>query len=683
MSQKKKPITAAASSEHTSVRSQRQPNTRQIQKYILVWLDASIDEVKNKDSIKTISKLREIIDTVRTFTNADDCIKFIASISEGTTFMISSGALGQTTVPIVHDMGQVNTIYIFCGNKSRHEQWVKEWPKVKGVFTDIKPICEALKEAVQECNQDFTQISFVAKSDDAADKTFNELHPTFMYTMILKEILLTIDFKQEDIKKFASYCRTVHDYDRKEIDEIIREYREHTPIWWYTRDCFLYPLLNRVIRTMDVDGIIKLGFFLCDLHRQIERLHFEQFGGHHNSMPLTVYRGQVLSRADFDQLNSLKGGLFSFNNILSTSKDRQVSLKFASHAIGKLNMIGVLFVMAINPSTSSTPFADLRGISYFDEDAEIVFSTHTVFRIREIKQMDGTNRLWQIDLTLTIDNDPELYALTERIREETLPNEGGWYRLGQLLIKMSLFNSALEVYNTLLEQTSVDSEKAKLYQQIAVAKSSQGEYKEAIIFSEKSLEINSKNLPPNHPDIATSYNNVGLLYTNMGDYAKALSTHEKALQIQQQSLPLNHPDLAFSYNNIGSVYEKMGECMQALSFQGKAFDMFQKTLPPNHPHLAASYDVLGKALNGMGECPKALTAHEKALQIRQTFLPSKHPDLAMSYHDIGKVYDNMGNYSKALSFYERALEIGQCSLPSDHPDLQTYKQNIESLKKKM
>ena len=39
---------------------------------------------------------------------------------------------------------------------------------------------------------------------------------------------------------------------------------------------------------------------------------------------------------------------------------------------------------------------------------------HSVFRIGEIKQIDNNNRLWQVDLTLTSDNDPQLHALTER-----------------------------------------------------------------------------------------------------------------------------------------------------------------------------------------------------------------------------------------------------------------------------
>jgi hypothetical protein len=93
------------------------PYARTIQNFRLVWLDKTIDEISNEDSINTITKLRQVVNTVNTFTNVDKCIDFLSDIKEEKVFMISSGALGQTTVPIVHDNPQVSMIYIFCRNK--------------------------------------------------------------------------------------------------------------------------------------------------------------------------------------------------------------------------------------------------------------------------------------------------------------------------------------------------------------------------------------------------------------------------------------------------------------------------------------------------------------------------------------------------------------------------------------
>ena len=43
---------------------------------------------------------------------------------------------------------------------------------------------------------------------------------------------------------------------------------------------------------------------------------------------------------------------------------------------------------------------------------------HSVFRIRDIKSMDGNDRLYQVDLALTSDDDKDLRALTDRFDEE-------------------------------------------------------------------------------------------------------------------------------------------------------------------------------------------------------------------------------------------------------------------------
>jgi tetratricopeptide (TPR) repeat protein len=441
--------------------------------------------------------------------------------------------------------------------------------------------------------------------------------------------------------------------------------------------------LNRALRTTDVDIIIQMGFFIGDLHRHIERLHKEQFGGDHIGKTLTVYRGQALSTADFKTLKNTMGGLLSFNNFLSTSTDHTVSLPFAHSALTDPDSVGILFVMTIDPSKSTTPFASINAVSYFQTEDEVLFSMHTVFRIGKIQSMGENPRLFQVDLTLTGEDDKDLRVLMDRIREETYPDEEGWYRLGLVLRKMGRFDKSQQVYETLLDQTTDESEKAPIYHQIAWAKDEQGEYEDAITFYDKAIEIDKKTLPPNHLSFASTYNNIGMVYGKMGDYPKALSYYEKALEIRKQSLPPNHPDLAKSYNNIGIVYENMGDSPKALSSHEKALEIRKQSLPPNHPDLASSYCNIGIVYDNMGDYPKALSYYEKALEIDQKSLPPNHPDLAMSYNNIGLLYERKGDYSKARSFYERAVNIAQQSLPSNHPNLQKWRNNLERIKKKL
>jgi tetratricopeptide (TPR) repeat protein len=659
------------------------PRQRITQNFLLIWVDGSIDE-PSKDCQNTLAQLRSIVNDVNIFTQPDQCVQFLNGLQDEKAFVIASGALGQHLVPNIHALPQLDAIYIFCGNKSRHENWVKDWNKIKGVHTDIKPICQALQQATKQCNQDSIAMSFVTVSEGASSGNLDQLEPSFMYTQIFKEILLEMEHDDKSITDLATYCRELHKDNTTELNiigEFEREYRTKCPIWWYTRECFTYQMLNRALRMLEGDTIINMGFFIHDLHKQIQQLYQKQVADYRGKS-FIVYRGQGLLKTDFEKLMKTKGGLMSFNNFLSTSEEREVSLGFAKNALTKTNMVGVLFKMTIDPSVSSAPFASIRDVSFFQTEAEILFSMHTIFRIGEINKMENNDSLYQVDLKLTADDDQQLRTLTERIRKEVV-GAPGWQRLGQLLVKLSQFDKAEELYNVLLEQTSDQGEKATYYNNLGYIKDDQGDYENAIEYHEKALEIRQKTLPPNHPDLAQSYNNIGGVYDNMGEYSKALSFYEKALEIYQKTLPPNHPDLATSYNNIAMVYMNMGEYSKALSFFEKTHEIFEKTLPPNHPSLATSYNNIGGVYRNMGEYSKALSFYEKALEIKQKTLPPNHPSLAASYNNIAFVYDSMREYSKALAYFERALDIYKRSLPPNHPHTQSVRESIEFVKKKL
>ncbi|CAF4216281.1 unnamed protein product [Rotaria sordida] len=549
-----------------------------------------------------------------------------------------------------------------------------------------------------------------------------------MYTQLLKEAVLEIeDDDAKSIKDLVEYCRLQNDIDDDdEIKKVQREYRDHTPIWWYTAPYFMYSMLNRGLRQMDVDIILKMGFFIRHLHQHITDLHREQQNSK-AAMPskFQVFRGQGLSMEAFEKMKKTKGGLMSFNNFLSTSRNREISFKtFARPAAFDANTVGILFIMNIDTAictASSTPFVNVKGIGFFDDkEEEILFSTHTIFRIDRIERIGDkhTDRLWQVNLTLAGNQDDDFNKLTAHLRKELDIAGRGWSRLGQILIKLGEPAKAEHLYQLLLEKTSFDGDKAQYngelgtvyqdigeyskaitfyeravdiykkmsppsqlglaasYNNIGLVYNSMGEYSKALSSYERSLEIRKIALPPNHPELASFYNNIGLVYGHMGEYSKALSSYERSLEIQKIALPPNHPDLASSYNNIGSVYDDMGEYTKALSLYERALEIRKIALPPNHPNLASSYQGIGLVYDNMGEYTKALSLYERALEIRKIALPPNHPDLASSYNNIGSVYDDMGEYSKALSSYERSLEIQKIALPPNHPDFAASYHNM-------
>ncbi|CAF1490156.1 unnamed protein product [Adineta steineri] len=293
----------------------RRINMHRMQNILLICLDNNIND-NNADCSNTIKQLKRVVNNVNTFTDGEECIEFNETTTNNKICTIVSGSLGKHIVPHVHDMSQVDTIYIFCYNQEWPKRWTKEWLKIKGVFTDIPSISEALEQAAHQCEQNAISISFVEPNT-----RLDQLDPTFMYTQILKDILLTINFEDKYIKEFITYCREAsleNEVELQNIEKLERDYRDQRPIWWYTSQYSLYSMINQSLRLMDVDIIVRMGFFISDLHRDIQRLHSEQFHGEQSDKTFTVYRGQCLSKEAFTEMTNTKGGLLSFNNFLST-----------------------------------------------------------------------------------------------------------------------------------------------------------------------------------------------------------------------------------------------------------------------------------------------------------------------------------------------------------------------------
>ncbi|CAF4828858.1 unnamed protein product, partial [Rotaria socialis] len=107
--------------------------------------------------------------------------------------------------------------------------------------------------------------------------------------------------------------------------------------------------------------------------------------------------------------------------------------------------VGVVFQILIDPTISLTSFASIRELSDHEDEDEILFTTHSVFRIGEIRKIDNNLRLYEVDLKFTADDDKQLRKLTDRIRQES-ESPTGWCRLGKLLLKTGQFDKAEELY---------------------------------------------------------------------------------------------------------------------------------------------------------------------------------------------------------------------------------------------
>ncbi|CAF4736670.1 unnamed protein product, partial [Rotaria magnacalcarata] len=182
----------------------------------------------------------------------------------------------------------------------------------------------------------------------SGQRNLDQLEPSYMYSVIFKEIILEIhEDDSKSLNKLIEYCQQ-QKVNESELKYFQREYHKKSSIWWYTEQIFLYGMLNKALRTLDMECMIKMGFFIRKLHQELELLCCEQSDEYTAVFP--VYRGQGFSQHDFRNLFNAQGSLLSFNCFLSTSKKRKVAMDFVQDALDQnTNNVGAIFIMTIDP----------------------------------------------------------------------------------------------------------------------------------------------------------------------------------------------------------------------------------------------------------------------------------------------------------------------------------------------
>lgn len=645
---------------------------RILENCIIIWLDLNVNQY-DVDVQHSVNELQRVANSIKIFAHADQCIDYLTDIKNEKAFMIVSGSIDQQFMSLIQDIPQLYAIYVFCAHPRINEWRTEDYRKLKGVFNEIEPLRDLLNQDVHQADINWIPIGVISKT---APIDLNQLDQSFMYSQLLKAILLKMEYDEKAKEEFIEFCLEQYIENERTIQvigEFERDYDRPSPIWWYTRDCFIYSMFNKALRTQDIEIILKMGFFLRDLHQQIQHLH----SNIDKRSQLTVYRGQGMFNVEFEKLIKNEGGLLSFNSFLSTTIDRDIAYVRGDSSRDDPEMTGVFFELQIDPSISTIPFALLDDVSAFsDSEKEILFSMHTVFRINEVQQIDN-RRFWKVKLTLTNDNDEQLKRLTDYMLKDIkgLPDR---LQLIVLLLKMGELNKAEEICHTKSKSGSIDSSADALlfHYTIGLIRSMKRDQNTSLSHLKKVLEVSQTYLPADHPILAELYANIGSNYRAVGEYSTALSYNEKALEIMEKFVPSNHLDLSYIHINIGAVYRSIGKYSTALIHLEKALQIRQKSLPPNHSDLARSHDNIGEVYQLMGEYSKALVHLEKALEIQEKSLPPNHPVLAVSHNHIGTIYQSMKQYSSALTHLEKALKIQEKSLAPDHPDRATAYNDI-------
>lgn len=249
----------------------------------------------------------------------------------------------------------------------------------------------------------------------------------------------------------------------------------------------------------------------------------------------------------------------------------------------------------------------------------------------------------------------------------------GKYNYG-LLAKEDLdYGAAMEAF-----ETAVACERNNITYLLAAGNMAKtvGNYPQATIWLEKSLNIAENNPKTGQDTIQRCQNELGQVYLYCGNYKKALPLLTSAFNTCKKIYGEEHPYTATSYNNIAILYSMHGQYKRAELIYRKIIEIYIKEIGEKNSSTATAYNNLAESLKCQGHYELAIFNCKKALAIFKKYLGEEHPDTAASYNNLAELYRIKKKYDQAELNYKKALAICEKKLDEAHPLTATLYNNL-------
>ncbi|CAF2810913.1 unnamed protein product [Rotaria sp. Silwood2] len=679
----------------------------------LIWFDPKIGS--REDTERTKQQLRLINDYVTFSTDLDQCIRFIQSIHKEKIFLITSGSKTSQILPRISSLNQIDSVFIFCAKKTRYEYLLNEYSNIIGIYINLQDLCKAVKEQIDFFYKQIQTFSFFDQHEKSI-KDLSKESAEFLWFQLFNYVIARLPRDQQAKQQMIQICRQYYrgnTTETKLINDFEQNYRSEDAIHWYSKQSFLYKLINKALRTEDIDLLHAFRFFIGDLSENLQREHKRILSSEEKI--INVYRGIKLHKEEFNKLKESQGKLISTNGYLSTSRRELSALSFASKPTKRVDVIPVLFHIQcdITKVDQNIIFADIDQYSEYPGEKEVLFNLNACFEIESIEEKESLQIIKmnlsskgqkitkdfiesahkeaeELSVSIVFGRllcDLGEYNKSQNYFQQLLNNSNNedraWieFNIGRALDLKGEWNQAREYFDRAYDRMMKSKpprikDSAHVLNNIGVVLYRQGKYELALDYHQRALKIHENFCSSGHIDIAASLVSIGNIFFNQGKYDKALDYYQQALKIQEKSNSSGDIRIAPILHNIGAIFEKQEKYDEALNFNHQALKIREKIYSSGNVDIATSLNNIGNILLNQGKYDEALHYHQQALKMREKFYPSGHVDIATSLNNIGVVLHQQRKYDDALDYYQQALKTREAFYPFGHIDIATSFNNI-------
>ena len=150
--------------------------------------------------------------------------------------------------------------------------------------------------------------------------------------------------------------------------------------------------------------------------------------------------------------------------------------------------------------------------------------------------------------------------------------------------------------------------------------------------------------------------NVAIVYASKGDYDNAFLFFNHSIDLTKHLYGEKSNAITKVYLNLGVFSYQIGKPNKAFEFYSQAEPILKKD-PSQRKDLGILYLNKGNILANQKDYGKASTFYQQALKILKDYFPSSHPTINTIYVNLGYVYENQENYNEALKSLFKARTI--------------------------
>jgi hypothetical protein len=184
-------------------------------------------------------QFRGLVNYLKIFDDADDCIAFINTISNEKVVFIVSDALGDPVVSRIQDLQQLFAIYVLRQTQEQADGWSTNQPKIHGIYTDIDEMLGRIKDDIEKDEENSLPFTYTLTTGDTKDE------PSFVINQIIKEILLDPDEMNEAKRDLIDFCRTEYKDNPEQltfIQQFEDEFNKENILQFFQKKEFLYKV---------------------------------------------------------------------------------------------------------------------------------------------------------------------------------------------------------------------------------------------------------------------------------------------------------------------------------------------------------------------------------------------------------------------------------------------------------